>query len=79
MRASGGAFYILNTSEPAQQAALKAIVLRGPDPLHLLGSGEQVRCYTYGGDLARGIVLAMTHPAALNVDIDGEGRTVGLF
>jgi UDP-glucose 4-epimerase len=45
-------------------------VLKGQDPLHLLGSGEQVRCYTYGGDLARGIALAMTHPAARNEDFN---------
>jgi hypothetical protein len=31
-------------------------VLKGQDPLHILGAGEQVRHYTYGGDLARGIV-----------------------
>lgn len=42
-------------------------VLAGQDPLHLLGDGSQVRHYTYGADLARGIVIAMTHPAA-----DGE-------
>ena len=29
-------------------------ILEGQDPLHLLGDGEQVRHYTYGGDLARG-------------------------
>ena len=34
-------------------------VLKGQDPLHLLGDGSQVRHYTYGGDLARGIRLAM--------------------
>jgi UDP-glucose 4-epimerase len=45
-------------------------VLKGQDPLHLLGSGEQVRCYTYGGDLARGIVRAMFHPAAANDDFN---------
>jgi len=45
-------------------------VLRGQDPLHLLGDGSQVRHYTYGGDLARGIVLAMEHPAALNEDFN---------
>jgi UDP-glucose 4-epimerase len=28
-------------------------VVKGQDPLHILGSGEQTRCYTYGGDLAR--------------------------
>ena len=31
-------------------------VLKGQDPLHILGDGEQIRHYTYGGDLARGIV-----------------------
>lgn len=45
-------------------------VLRGQDPLHLLGDGTQVRHYTYGGDLARGIVSAMEHPAALNEDFN---------
>jgi nucleoside-diphosphate-sugar epimerase len=45
-------------------------VLKGQDPLHILGSGEQVRCYTYGGDLARGIATAMFHPAAANEDFN---------
>jgi len=45
-------------------------VLRGQDPLHLLGDGTQVRCYTYGGDLARGIRLAMESPAAVNEDFN---------
>ena len=45
-------------------------VLKGQDPLHLLGSGEQVRHYTYGGDLAAGIVDAMEHPAARNEDFN---------
>ncbi|MDQ6856787.1 MAG: GDP-mannose 4,6-dehydratase, partial [Candidatus Dormibacteraeota bacterium] len=34
------------------------------------GSGEQTRHYTYGGDLARGIVTAMEHPDALNNDFN---------
>src|SRR6478672_3857885 len=45
-------------------------VLKGQDPLHILGSGEQVRHYTYGGDLAHGIRLAMEHPQALNQDFN---------
>ena len=45
-------------------------VLRGQDPLHILGDGSQVRHYTYGGDLARGIVTAMEHPAARNEDFN---------
>ncbi len=45
-------------------------IARGQDPLHLLGDGKQVRHFTYGGDLARGIVTAMEHPAALNDDFN---------
>jgi nucleoside-diphosphate-sugar epimerase len=45
-------------------------VLKGQDPLHILGDGSQVRHYTYGGDLARGIVTAMESPAALNDDFN---------
>jgi len=41
-------------------------VVKGQDPLHILGDGSQVRHYTYGGDLARGIVEAMERPEALN-------------
>ena len=44
--------------------------LRGQDPLHLLGAGNQIRHYTYGGDLARGIRLAMESEAALNEDFN---------
>jgi UDP-glucose 4-epimerase len=54
-------------------------VAKGQDPLHILGSGNQVRHYTYGGDLARGIVDAMEHPAALNEDFNlstAESTTV---
>ncbi len=45
-------------------------VLRGQDPLHVLGSGDQVRHYTYGGDLAVGIVTAMAHPDATGEDFN---------
>jgi UDP-glucose 4-epimerase len=45
-------------------------VLKGQDPLHILGDGSQVRHYTYGGDLARGIVDAMEHEDALNEDFN---------
>ena len=41
-------------------------VLKGQDPLHILGDGDQVRHYTYGGDLAHGIRLAMESEKALN-------------
>ena len=45
-------------------------VLKGQDPLHILGDGMQVRHYTYGGDLARGIRLAMESERALNEDFN---------
>jgi UDP-glucose 4-epimerase len=45
-------------------------VLKGQDPLHILGAGDQVRHYTYGGDLARGIRLAMESPQAVNEDFN---------
>jgi UDP-glucose 4-epimerase len=45
-------------------------IVRGQDPLHILGAGDQVRHYTYGGDLARGIVATLDHPAALNQDFN---------
>jgi UDP-glucose 4-epimerase len=45
-------------------------VLKGQDPLHILGDGEQVRHYTYGGDLAHGIRLGMESPEALNEDFN---------
>lgn len=54
-------------------------IVKGQDPLHILGEGTQVRHYTYGGDLARGIVTAMEHEAALNEDFNistAEGTTV---
>jgi nucleoside-diphosphate-sugar epimerase len=45
-------------------------VLKEQDPLHLLGDGSQIRHYTYGGDLARGIRLAVESPGALNEDFN---------
>jgi UDP-glucose 4-epimerase len=45
-------------------------VLKGQNPLRVLGSGEQVRHYTYGGDVAAGIVAAMEHAAARNEDFN---------
>jgi len=54
-------------------------VLKGQDPLHILGDGSQIRHYTYGGDVARGIVDAMEHPDAINDDFNvstAESTTV---
>jgi nucleoside-diphosphate-sugar epimerase len=54
-------------------------VLAGQNPVSILGDGSQVRHYTYGGDLARGIVLSLDHPDALNEDFNlstSAGHTV---
>jgi len=54
-------------------------LVKGQDPLHLLGDGNQVRHYTYGADLARGIAIAVEHPAARNEDFNlstAESTTV---
>src|SRR2546425_6444550 len=54
-------------------------VIKGQDPLHILGDGSQVRHYTYGGDLARGIRICMESEAALNEDFNlstAESTTV---
>ena len=45
-------------------------MFKGQDPLHILGEGNQVRHYTYGGDLAHGIRLAMESPEAINDDFN---------
>jgi nucleoside-diphosphate-sugar epimerase len=45
-------------------------VLGGQDPLEILGDGSQIRHYTYGGDLARGIRLAMESDAAQGEDFN---------
>lgn len=45
-------------------------VLKNQNPLHLLGKGNQVRHYTYGGDLARGIRICIEHSKAVNDDFN---------
>jgi nucleoside-diphosphate-sugar epimerase len=45
-------------------------VIKGQSPLHILGNGNQIRHYTYAGDLARGIRLCMENPAAINEDFN---------
>ena len=54
-------------------------VLMGQDPLHILGEGNQVRCYTNGKDIARGIKTVMESDRAINQDFNistAEGTTV---
>ena len=58
----------LALSHVVPDLALK--ILKGQDPLHILGDGSQVRHYTYGGDLAHGIRLAMESDRLLNEDVN---------
>ena len=54
-------------------------VLKGQDPLRILGDGKQIRHYTYGGDLARGIADTLLHPGTVNDDFNlstAESTTV---
>ena len=44
--------------------------LLGQDPLHVLGEGNQIRCYTNGKDLSRGIRIAMESDKAINEDFN---------
>lgn len=44
--------------------------VKGQYPLRVLGSGDQVRCYTNGKDIARGIRIAMESEKAVNEDFN---------
>ncbi len=44
--------------------------LKKQNPLHILGDGDQTRCFTYGGDIARGIELSLNNKNALNQDFN---------
>lgn len=44
--------------------------LRGQDPLHILGEGNQIRCYTHGKDIGRGIRLCLERAEAINNDFN---------
>lgn len=54
-------------------------VLKGQNPLRIFGEGNQIRCYTHGTDLARGIRMCIENDAALNQDFNistSEATTV---
>jgi nucleoside-diphosphate-sugar epimerase len=42
----------------------------GQHPVELLGDGTQTRCFTHVQDIARGIVMGLDHPAAVNEDFN---------
>jgi nucleoside-diphosphate-sugar epimerase len=45
-------------------------ILKGQEPLHILGAGNQIRHYTYGGDLAEGIRLCIESDRSINEDFN---------
>jgi nucleoside-diphosphate-sugar epimerase len=42
----------------------------GQHPVEILGDGKQTRCFTHVDDIARGVVMALDHPAAVNDDFN---------
>lgn len=54
-------------------------IVKGQDPLHIFGTGDQIRHYTYGADLARGIRMCVEKDEAVNEDFNlstAEATTV---
>ncbi len=45
-------------------------ILKGQNPLHILGEGTQIRHYTYGGDLAAGIRFCIEKEESINQDFN---------
>jgi UDP-glucose 4-epimerase len=58
----------LTLSHVAPDLILKC--LKGQDPLHILGSGSQIRHYTNGKDIAKGIKICLENKNALNQDFN---------
>lgn len=51
-------------------------IVKGEEPLSILGDGSQMRAYTYGGDLAKGIVATLSNPLATLEDFNLSTATV---
>lgn len=49
-------------------------IIKGQDPVRLLGDGKQIRHFTYGGDLAKGIALSLENSKAFNEDFNISTR-----
>lgn len=45
-------------------------IFKGQDPLYILGKGNQIRHYTYAGDLAEGIRVCIESEKAINDDFN---------
>ena len=44
--------------------------LKGQNPLHILGQGNQIRCYTNGKDISRAMRMIIESPYAINNDFN---------
>ncbi len=45
-------------------------LLEGQDPIEILGDGRQTRCFTHVSDIARGAILVLDSPKAMNEDFN---------
>ncbi len=45
-------------------------IKNGQDPVHILGSGDQIRCYTNGKDIGKGIRYVIENENAVNEDFN---------
>jgi nucleoside-diphosphate-sugar epimerase len=45
-------------------------IKNGQDPVHILGTGDQIRCYTNGKDIGRAIRMIIESEAAINEDFN---------
>jgi len=45
-------------------------IVKGQDPLHILGKGNQIRHYTYAGDMAKGIRRCVESEKSVNQDFN---------
>ena len=72
-RAANAKSILSGTIELAMSHVLPDLVqktLKGQSPLRILGNGNQIRHLTYGGDLAKGIVLTLDNPITRNDDFN---------
>ena len=54
-------------------------VLKGQNPLHILGNGNQIRHFTYGGDLAEGIKLCIESKQSINQDFNLSNKNLSFI
>lgn len=51
-------------------------IIKEQNPLHILGDGKQERCYTYGGDIAKGIIGSLNNKNSINEDFNLSSKEV---